>query len=277
MSFKIVTDSSSNLLQFSEVAYATVPLKIITSKTEYVDDAALDTDAMVEEIKHTSGKSGTSCPNIHEWMQAFEGADEIFAITITSRLSGSCAAARQAAQEYEALHPAARVCVVDSLSTGPEMALLVEWLAQQHHSGCEFDRLVQRVEAYQQHTRLLFCLQSMTNLARNGRVNPAVAAIAGVLGIRVVGMASDEGTLQQLHKCRGEKKALALLASEMKKLGFAGGKVRIDHCQNPQAAQAMAALIAEEFPNTDVRIGRCGALCCFYAEQGGLLIGFETE
>lgn len=37
----------------------------------------------------------------------------------------------------------------------------------------------------------------------------------------------------------------------------------------------MEALIRERFPDADVRIGRCGALCCFYAEQGGLLIGFE--
>lgn len=275
MRFKIVADSSSNQLAFSGADYASVPLKVITGRAEYVDDAHLDVDAMVEEIRHTGGKSHTSCPNVHEWMEAFGDAEEIFAIAITSKLSGSFDSARQAAQAYQELHPSAKICVVDSLSTGPEMALLVEKLAQLRGEGCDFDRMAREIDAYRQRTHLLFCLQSMTNLARNGRVSPAVAKIAGVLGIRVVGRASDEGVLQQLHKSRGERRALAVMRAEMEKRGFSGGKVRIDHCQNPEGARAMEALIRERFPDADVRIGRCGALCCFYAEQGGLLIGFE--
>ena len=41
MKYKIVSDSSSNILSFSKVPYATVPLKIITSEKEYVANAFL--------------------------------------------------------------------------------------------------------------------------------------------------------------------------------------------------------------------------------------------
>ena len=40
---------------------------------------------------------------------------------------------------------------------------------------------------YYKNTHILFCLESMMNLARNGRTSMAVAKIAGMLGIRVCG------------------------------------------------------------------------------------------
>ena len=276
MKFKIVADSSANVLQFPGVGFASVPLKINTEAAEYVDDGSLDVGKMVEEIKVTKGRSGTSCPNIHDWLQAFEGADRIFAIAITSNLSGSCAAALQAKEEYEQTHPGAKVHVIDTLSTGPEMVLIMEKLRQWIQEAHPFEKIVEAVHGYMEKTHLLFCLESLTNLARNGRVSTAVAKIAGVLGIRVVGKASDEGTLEQLHKCRGEKKAIETLFEEMKRMGFHGGKTRISHCFNLEAAQKLKEHILAVFPESDVQIGQARGLCSFYAEQGGLLIGFES-
>jgi DegV family protein with EDD domain len=276
MKFKIVSDSSANVFAFPGVDFASVPLKINTAAREYVDDAALDTAAMVAEVKATKGKSGTACPNIQEWLDAFAGADRIFAVTITSNLSGSCAAATEAASQYMEEHPEAKVCVLDTLSTGPEMRLLMEKLRQWYTEGKIYEQMEQDIRAYMEKTHLLFSLESLTNLARNGRVNPAVAKIAGVLGIRVVGVASTVGTLQQLHKCRGEKKALQTLFEEMEARGYRGGKVRIAHCLNPEAAAALKEMFLASYPQADVDIEPTGGLCCFYAEQGGLLVGFET-
>lgn len=276
MKFKIVSDSSSNVLQFSGVPFASVPLTINTAAAEYIDDARLDVARMVAEIKATKGKSGTSCPNVHDWLQAFEGAEYVFAVTITSNLSGSCGAAQQAKEEYELTHPGTQVCVLDTLSTGPEMRLIMEKLRQWIEEGRPFEQIRDDITAYMKQTHLLFSLESLTNLARNGRVSPAVAKIAGVLGIRVVGKASDQGTLEQLHKCRGEKKALDTLLAEMRSIGFRGGKVRISHCFNPGAARILREKILSAFPESDVQIEPTGGLCSFYAEEGGLLIGFES-
>lgn len=276
MKYKIVADSSANVLSLPGISFASVPLKINTSAAEYVDDETLDVARMVAEIKETKGKSGTSCPNIHDWLQAFEGADRIFAVTITSNLSGSCASARQAKEEYEVMHPGAKVHVIDTLSTGPEMRLIMEKLKQWINENSSFEQMKEAIHKYMEKTHLLFSLESLTNLARNGRVSPAAAKIAGVLGIRVVGKASDEGTLQQLHKCRGEKKALSTILEEMISLGYRGGKTCISHCFNPEAAGALKALIRKAFPDSDVQIETTRGLCSFYAEQGGLLVGFES-
>ncbi|MGM9618213.1 MAG: DegV family protein [Oscillospiraceae bacterium] len=275
MNYKIVSDSSSNIREFPGVPFASVPLKIVTSEKEYVDTAELDVEGMVEELRQYKGQSGTSCPNVHEWLEAFEGADRIFALTISSNVSGSCAAATQAAAEYEQTHEGAQVCVVDTLSTGPEMRLLMENMRDRFRAGQAFEQIREAIRAYQKHTHLLFCLQSLTNLARNGRVSPAIAKIAGVLGIRVLGAASEEGTLQPLHKCRGEKKALEATWEEMIARGFQGGKVRISHCLNPEFARDLKERVLSHFPKSDVFIEPCTALCSFYAERGGLIVAFE--
>ena len=141
--------------------------------------------------------------------------------------------------------------------------------------GVPYEIMRLDIREYMKKTHLLFSLESLTNLARNGRVSPAVAKIAGVLGIRVVGVASDVGTLQQLHKCRGEKKALDTLFEEMVSRGYKGGKVCIAHCFNMDAAQALKEKILESYQDAQVDLEPTGALCSFYAEQGGLLVGFE--
>ena len=277
MQYKIVADSSSNVRSMDGVSFANVPLKIITKEKEYVDDQTLDLAQMVEELKAYKGTSGTSCPNVVEWMEAFGDADAVFAIAITSNLSGSCNAARQAAEEYMEEHPGRKVCVLDSLSAGPELRLIAEKVREGVLVKKSFEEIEAETREYMKHTHLLFTLQSLANLARNGRVSPAVAKIAGVLGIVIVGKASDVGTLQQMHKCRGEKRAIDTLYKEMKLHGYAGGKVRIGHNFNLAGAHQLRDMILEEFPGADIGIEQSAGLCLFYAEDGGMLVGYEDK
>ena len=118
-------------------------------------------------------------------------------------------------------------------------------------------------------------LESLKNFAANGRVSPAVAKIAGVLGIRIVGKASAQGTLEPTNKSRGEAKALDALISNLAKEGLRKGKVRIAHCFNEAAAKALTDKIHTAFPQAEVKVSKCLGLCSYYAEKGGMLVGFE--
>ena len=272
---KIVADSSANILALRSIAFAAAPLKINTSEQEFVDDHNLDVDAMVKWFETYKGKSKTSCPNPSDWLEAFGDAEEVFCVTITSGLSGSYNAACIAKQMYEAEYADRRVCVIDSLSAGPELVLLIEKLEQYIAQGLSFEEICSLIEKYKEQTGLVFMLESLKNFAANGRVSPAVAKIAGVLGIRVVGKASEKGTLEPTDKCRGESKSLCALLENLKASGLSCGKVRIAHCQNQNAAELLKGMIAQECPKAEVLIDTCRGLCSYYAEQGGLLIGFE--
>ena len=274
---KIVADSSSDVLTLNEFPFASAPLKIVTKEKEYVDDEQLDVTAMVEDMRSYTEKSGTACPSVGDWLAAFGDAQYVFCVTITSNLSGSYNSATVAAQEYEELHPGRRVLVIDTLSTGPEMKLIMEKLQELIRSGKDFDQVSDEIGEYLQHTGLLFMLESLKNLANNGRVSRVVASAVGILGIRILGKASDQGRLEQLVKSRGEKKALPALYQLLKQEGYAGGKVRISHCLNETAARVMQGLILAEYPGAQIEIYPARGLCSFYAEKGGILVGFEKN
>lgn len=277
MAYRIAVDSSANLPTLDGVDFANAPLTIITDERQFVDDQNIDLDGMIRYLAAYKGRSGTSCPNVGDWLNAFGDAQGVFVVTITSALSGSCGSALQAKDVYLQMHPDRKVCVLDSLSTGPEMGLIALKLRELINAGLDFDQIETQIRDYMaNHSHLIFVLKSLNNMSRNGRVSPIVAKAVGLLGIHIVGIASDTGTLQSLHKTRGEKSAVKLMLDEMKKRGFTGGKVRIDHCQNSSGAVAFADLIRAEFPGCEIHVGETTGLCSFYAEVGGLMVGYES-
>ena len=196
-------------------------------------------------------------------------------MTISSNLSGSYASAKNAAEEYMAEHPGANVFVLDSLSAGPEMKLLLQKFKELMDSGLEFNAACEELKAYHANTHILFCLESLTNLARNGRISKAVATIAGVLGIRAVGDV-QHGQITPIHKPRGQKKATETLIKMMQERGLeAGKKVVIDHCFGEENANMLKDAVLKHFPGVEVTIGHTTGLCSFYAEIGGLMIALE--
>ncbi|MBQ3030552.1 MAG: DegV family protein [Agathobacter sp.] len=275
MKMRLVADSSANLSTTPDNSIVSVPLTLRTDEREFVDNDSLDIKEMTDYLASYKGKSGSACPSSQDWVDAFGDAEEVFAIAITSNLSGSFNSLRIAKEEYEEEHPDRKVCIIDSLSAGPELKLVVEKIQELHAEGKTFEEISAAVEEYQKQTHLIFCLKSLTNLANNGRVNPAVAKIAGVLNIHVVGIASSVGTLEQREKARGPKKALAAIDMIMKEFNYNGGKVIIDHCFNEADAIAVKDYILTTYPNADVRISETKGLCSFYAEVGGLMIGYE--
>ena len=272
---KIVADSSANVLTMKTVPFSCAPMKVISAEREFVDSGELNLEGMLSYFSQYKGKSQTSCPNTGDWLEAFAGAEDVFVVTITSGLSGSYNSACAAKELYEAENPGSRVFVIDSLSAGPELTLILEKLEELIGQGMDFEEICREIKAYQQKTGLIFMLESLNNFAANGRVSPAVAKIAGVLGIRIVGKASDVGTLEPTDKCRGEAKSLATLLEKLKEYGMSQGKVQIAHCQNEAAANKLKEMIASSLPGVTVNIGINRGLCSYYAEKGGLLVGFE--
>lgn len=275
MNIKIVADSSANLYTAADSSIVSVPLTLRTDEREFVDNEALDIKEMTDYLTSYKGKSGSACPSSQDWVDAFGDAEEIYAIAITSNLSGSFNSLRIAKEEYVEEHPDRKVCIIDSLSAGPELKLIAEKIQEMKAAGKTFEEVSKAIAEYQNHTHLIFCLKSLNNLANNGRVNPAVAKIAGVLNIHVVGIA-NEGVLDQREKARGAKKALVAIDSLMKEFNYNGGKVIIDHCFNEKDANAVKEHILATYPNADVRLAETRGLCSFYAEVGGLMIGVEA-
>lgn len=275
MSIKIVTDSSANLFELEGVEFAAVPLKVTVGDREFTDDATVNMEEFYSLLDQRPEHSCTSCPSVGDWLAAFGDARDVICITLASTMSGSCSTARIAKREYESQHHGRHVYLIDSLSIGPEMALLAEYARSLVLGGMSPAYIYRALLRYKARTRLVFALSDLKNCAENGRVGRGEARGIGVMGVGVVGHASDQGSLEIQEKCRGKKQIGAGILRQMKQLGYAGGRILIAHSGDESGALELMHRIREAFGTVDVRIGRSGALCGFYAEQGSLLVGME--
>ena len=281
MTWKIVADSGCDYRQLANPAidteFISVPLKIQVANQVFIDDANLDIDQMMETMYATSEASKSACPSPDDYLKAFEGAKHIFVVTITGTLSGSQNSAQLAKNLYLEDHPEAHIHVIDSLSAGGEVDLLVEKLNELIDQGLSYDEVVKAITDYQTKTKLLFVLAKVDNLVKNGRLSKLIGAVVGLLNIRMVGEASATGTLELLQKARGPKKSLQAAFEELLKGGYAGGRIVMAHRSNEKFCQQLSELVREKYPQAAISIVPTSGLCSFYAEDGGLLMGYEIN
>ncbi len=156
------------------------------------------------------------------------------------------------------------------------MDLLVGEINRLIASGLDYDGVVSAITEYQKRTKLLFVLAKVNNLVKNGRLSKLVGAVVGLLNIRMVGEASSEGKLELLQKARGHKKSVTIAFEELLKAGYKGGRVVIAHRNNEKFCQQFSELVYNRYPNALIEALPTSGLCSFYAEENGLLMGYEV-
>lgn len=278
MQYGIVVDSACDLtkLDVHNIDFTRVPLKLDIGEKEFVDDFNLDIEQFMQEMSEFKGKTGSAAPSPQAWLDAYEKSEYVFAITITSALSGSYSSAQTAAQLFNDLHPNRKIHLIDSKSAGPELSLIAKKLVDYIEEGLDFETICKQIDAYCKQTHLLFVLKSLDNLIKNGRVSKLAGTVAGLLGIKILGMASEEGQLEVLQKCRGKMTAYKNVIEEMYNRGYQGGRIIISHCFAEDIAQYIAETVKATYPESLIEIMPTSGLCSYYAERGGILMAFEA-
>ena len=281
MKWNIIADSScdmfDNQLQDDSVGFCTIPFYINVGNVEFVDDEHLDTGELVAAMELCKDASQTSCPSPYTWFEQFEKAENSIAVTISGNLSGSYNSAKVAQQMIAEKYPEKNVAIIDSCSAGPELILIIENIYQLIRAGMEFDDVVATTRRMQQHTHVTFALCSFHNLIKNGRMTKYAGLLAGKLGFWGIGIGTEEGTIQIKGKARGKKKAIAAIVDDIKERAGVAKTVLISHCHNRECAEMLAAAVREKWANAEVRIMPTRGLCSYYAELGGLIVGFRDN
>lgn len=288
MTWAIVADSSCNLRGWKpsapDTTFTSVPLTIHVGGEEFVDDEQLDVSELNRKVAESNESSSSSCPSVGVWAEEFRRADNVIAITISANLSGSYEAASTArnivldeyTREHAGIISGKNIYILNSRATGGKMELIVDLLDQylSHHTPT-FEEVVDYLERLDASSTVLFSLSSYDNLVKSGRMPRLAGSIASKLNIRMLGTASAEGTIKIIGPTRGEKKTCRKTVECMAQDGFHGGLVYIDHVDNERAALELKNAIQESWPQAEVKILPCGGLCSYYAEESGLIIGYE--
>ena len=282
MVWKIVNDSSCDLLmsefQSEHVRFETVPLRIQVGAREFVDNDELEIPEMLSAMDTEKTAASTACPSPAAFAKAFAEADCTVCFTISANLSGTYNAAVLGREMVLEEHPEKKICVIDSKSTAGAMILLTRKAKELMEAAAgaeEFDAICNQLHQYHASLRTCFTLECFDNLIKNGRMRPLVGTVLHSLGIHVIAIATEQGTIQVTGKARGETKTYKALVNQMaSSKDCTDAQVVICHCENSTGAQKLKEQILTDLPVKSVDIVSCRGLTSFYAMKKGLIIGY---
>ena len=279
MEWKIVVDTACDFREIpnkaENVIYERVPFSLQIEDKVFVDTLDLDIDKMMEEMYASSEAARSACPSPEAYLSACRGAENVIVLTLTGGMSGSYSSAVIGKKMLKEENENVNIHIIDTLSAGGENDLYLLKINELIKEGLSFDEVVSEMKKYQENSKLIFVLEKVDNLVKNGRLNKLAAIVVGLLNMRMVGEASNEGTLHLLHKVRGEKKAVSSIVDEMIKAGYKGGRVVATHRNNENICKKIEEKLKDKFSDIEFIIVPTSGICSFYGEEGGMLLGYE--
>ncbi len=280
MKYLIIGDSSTNLSISEQKQYnmKIAPLTIRVDGTEYVDDENLNIKDLVKRLENSKKEAKTSCPSTQEYIDLFTGDYEnIFIITLSSKLSGSYNSALLAARMYNEKHPEVKIHVFDSRAAASSQYLIAFKLHELSEQGLSFEEIVKKTDTYIDNIQLLFILDKLDNLEKNGRISFIKLKIAQLLNLKLILKQTKEGTIDLSDKARGPKKAISKMVKSMETFKEINSdtKVVIFHCEALERAEAVKKIIEKYHTSIkDIKIIAMKGLNSTYAEKGGIIMTF---
>ena len=278
MKYKIVGDSCCDFTaeDLKKEYISRVPLILTVGDTDVIDDDTFDQEKYLDMVDRCPDCPRSSCPSPENYMQHFEGAENVFVVTLSSKLSGSYNSAMLAKQIYQENHPNVKIHVFDSKSAAAAQHLICERLENYIEQDLDFKTIVEKTEQYVGEIRTLFVLDSLDTMRKNGRITKVKALAANMLNIKPV-LHGVDGEIQQLDQARGMNKALNKLLSHIEKEGYDNTKpVRITQCGSMERCKNVRKILMERFGFTDVKILDANGISTTYESRGGVIVCFKN-
>ncbi|MGP1432856.1 MAG: DegV family protein [Catonella sp.] len=277
MSYLILCDSGADLtdeLKAKEEVIK-VPLSLMLGDEVFVDDENLDALDFLQKMKNYPDTPKSACPSPEDYLKHFEKADEVYIITISSKLSASYNSAKIAIDMYHEEKGKNKIYLIDSKGAAASQTLLANKIVELKNAGANYDETVKGVEELNAKKQTTFVLETLENLRKNGRLTGLKAFIAEALNIKPVMTTDKEGNIIKADQARGINKACALLADLTAKHAIETGSkaLVISHCNCPERAEKIKAMLEEKHKFEKVDIVPTGGLATLYAAEGGIIIG----
>lgn len=278
MNIKVVADSSCDLNEKleQEMEVTLVPFSLHIGDNVYRDDKKLDVKAMIKEMSECTSAPKTACPSPNDFIKAFEGPESVFAVTISSALSGTYESAMLAKKMLMETAEDKFVHVFDSLSASIGETLISMKIFELARKNYDNLQIVEKVNEYIKSMKTIFLLESLDNLMKNGRLGKVKGKLATLLNIKPVMEATEDGNINMVESVRGYKKAFMRLVEI---IGEKGEKLEekvigIAHCNCSERAEEFKSELLKRYKFKDIIIVETAGLSSVYANQGGIIVSF---
>jgi len=209
----IITDTDSSLPAELAARWGVtmVPISIRFGDDVFRDGLDISSTEVFARVDREGRLPQTAAPSPGEFQAAFEralddGAESILCLNISTAVSGTCDAARLAAQEL----PGRDITVLDTRQLSLSQGFMVLAAAEAAARGAGKDEALAAALAVGERTRLYGALSTLKYLALGGRVSQFAAMAGNVLNIRPI-LTVRDGKLDLLEKSHTRKRAWARL------------------------------------------------------------------
>ncbi len=214
---RIITDSAADMGDIIREDLTILPIHITFGDQEFQDGVDITHQMFYERLIESDELPVTSQVAPFAFEEAYKAAkekgEEVIAITLSSKLSGTWQSANIAAESYEDM-----VHVVDSENVSIGQRVLVEYALRLKDGGMTALEIVEKLEAEKKNIRLIALLDTLEYLKKGGRISRAAAVAGSLLSIKPV-IAIQSGEVAILGKARGSRQGNNLLAEQIRLTG----------------------------------------------------------
>ena len=227
-------------------------------------------------MKSSRNQIKTACAPPEDFINKMKVQANNFIVTISSQLSGSYNSAMVAMETIKEKFPETFVHVFDSKSATAGETLIALKVKQLIEENLNPHEIVEQVEKYIPNMRTLFILDSLDNLAKNGRISNFKALLANIMNIVPIMGEDGEGRIILKEKVRGKKKAFSRLVEILDEynIDYQNTVLGITHVNCLEKAENLRDAIKAKYNFKDIKIFDPAGLSTVYAYDGGIVIAF---
>lgn len=277
MKYKIVVDSCCDLpVEYrNNEHFVFVPLTLSVDNVNIIDDETFDQLDFINRMKKSENCPKSACPSPDAYAKAYQTEEktDIYVVTLSSKLSGSCNSAEIGKGIYMEEIGTNNVFVCDSKSASAGEVVIALKLLELCESGKTFDEVCEIITKFRDNMGTYFVLESLENLRKNGRLSNVKAFLAQALHIKPI-MGADDGDIVQLEQVRGMNKALKKLVETVNdNTQDKSEKVlSIAHCNCEDRANVLKEAFLKDSAYKDVIVVETRGVSTLYANDGGVII-----
>ena len=278
MNSKIIVDSCVDFhksLSDIEVPLSRVPFKLTIGGVEIVDDGTSSMHEILSRMKKSKEKVTTACPSPAEFMNEIDPNKHNYIITISSKLSGSYNSAMVAKNSVK-LGESGSVDIIDCKSASAGENLVVLKVYDMIVNGFEREKIVEEANKFVSRLKTRFVLNSLDNLAKNGRINNISAILGRFLHIVPVMCDNGNGEIGLKEKVRGRGAAITRLRNIIETEALESGSkvLAITHINAKDVAKKIRNEIIRKDIFKEILIFDASGLSTVYGDDGGIIVAY---
>ena len=240
----IITDGSCDIPKevIEKYQVKLLPLNFqFEDQIEYGSERTIDIEDFYKrlengEVAKTSACSPSSAIEIMK--KELDKGNDVICVTISSSMSCTFNNIRLASLELLDSYPEQRITVIDSLTASMAMGMMVIKACMMRDEEYSYDQIVEFLEENKQSFHVEFYVNDLQYLARGGRLNPAIAKIGGLIGIKPILSVTANGTIESV--CKARKTSGAIKQIKERYLASTVGKEMICILQSNNLDKALS-------------------------------------